>query len=129
MGTLASLSGKPRENRSKIAATASQAAKVAEKLGPQISAKEFSQQLTLTVMKNIASDSDRISGAGYRAAEQAALGLDRLYLAYAKAVKPAEAKAVKAAIGKLFDALPENPAKYDPKAFAAEMLNIQASLK
>lgn len=126
---LAGPMSKPGENRTKIASSATQAAKAAEKLAPQISGKEFNQQLTLAVMKNIAGDSDRISAAGFRAAEQAALGLDRLYLAYARTVKPADAKAVKAAIGKLFDALPEDPAKYDPKAFAAEMQKVQTLLK
>lgn len=129
ISALAGLMSKPGENRSKIAASATQAAKVAERLAPQISVKEFNQQLTFAVMKNIVGDSERISAAGFRAAEQAALALDRLYVAYARAVKPADAKAVKGAIGKLFDALPEDPAKYDPKAFAAEMQKAQGSLK
>ncbi len=129
ISALAGLMGKPGENRSAIAAPATQAAKNAEKLASQVSVKELNQQLTLAVMKNIAGDSDRISAAGFRAAEQAALALDRLYVAYARAVKPADAKAVKGAIGKLFDALPEDPAKYDPKAFAAEMQKVQGSLK
>jgi hypothetical protein len=90
--------------------------------------REFTQESTRKAMAGIAADVDKISEAGIRGAEQAAMALDRLYNAYSKAPGAKADKAANDALDKVFGTI-ENPAKYDAKAFATEVKAFDKSVK
>ena len=59
-----------------------------------------------------------------RAAEQAAMAMDSLYIAYSKDTKPANAAEIRAAINALFQQL-ENPSSYNADQFAASLHRLR----
>ena len=75
------------------------------------------------MMQRITDDAENIAMADERAAEQAAMALDSLYIAYAKDLKPANEAEVRAAINQLFQQL-ENPSAYNADQFAAALRRI-----
>jgi len=79
-------------------------------------------------MQKITEDAEEISLADERAAEQAAMALDSLYIAYSKEAKPANAAEVRAAINGLFQQL-ENPSSYNADQFAAALRRIHEQLR
>jgi len=81
------------------------AAPVAATLSGTIGGTPYDSALTLRAMQRIAEDAENISVADERAAEQAAMALDSLYIAYNKEAKPANAAEVRAAINGLFQQL------------------------
>ena len=72
-------------------------------------------------------DSENISLADERAAEQATMAIDSLYIAYSKEAKPKNADQLRAAINGLFQQL-ENPSSYNADQFASALLRIRAML-
>ena len=84
--------------------------------------------MTLHLLQRISDDADEISNEGERAAEQAAMALDSLFIAYARAEKVADAAGVRAAINGLFQQL-ENPANYNPADFSKQMRKVGSLLK
>ena len=68
-------------------------------------------------------DAEFISLSDERAAEQATMALDSLYIAYSKDAKPADAAEVRAAINALFQQL-ENPSAYNADRFASALRRI-----
>lgn len=128
LAVLNDLLGKAGGDRGKIAATASQVAKAMDQLAARVSTREFDKAGTQTLIQAIADDADLISSAGLRAAEQAAMALDRLYNTYANAPGNKPDKAAQAALDKLFADV-EDPKKFDAKQFAADMRGFQRSFK
>jgi hypothetical protein len=127
LATLADLMGKGGADRAKIAATATQAAKTADQLAGKMAAKQFEKAGTQALMQAISGDADGISAAGIRAAEQAAMALDRLYAAYSKSPGEKPDKAAQQALDKLFTGV-EDPKKFDPKQFAADLKTFRSSI-
>lgn len=80
------------------------------------------------MLQSIADDAEEISLADERAAEQAAMAVDSLYIAYSKDAKPANAGDVRAAINGLFQQL-ENPSSYNADQFAAALARIRGMLR
>jgi len=84
--------------------------------------------MTLRLLQRISSDADEISSEGERAAEQAAMAIDSLFIAYSRNEKPADAAGVRTAINGLFQQL-ENPSAYNPADFANQMRKVNSLLR
>jgi hypothetical protein len=113
----------PTSDREQIAATANRVAELADNLVQKLATTTFTPQLTRTLLRSISGDGEYISQAGVRAAEQAAMALEGLYVAYSRDEKGPNDQAIKAAIKKLFDYL-EKPERYTPSQFAALMQDV-----
>jgi hypothetical protein len=79
-------------------------------------------------MADIAAAGDAIGATGLRAAEQAAMAMDRLYSAYSKAPGQKADKAVGDTLDRIFGTI-EDPKKFDGKKFATEAKAFGAALK
>ena len=75
------------------------------------------------MLERITDDAENISLADERAAEQAAMAVDSLYIAYSKDAKPANSVEVRAVINLLFQQL-ENPSAYNADQFAPALRRI-----
>jgi hypothetical protein len=89
---------------------------------------QYDRVVVLRVLQLISDDAETISLADERAAEQAAMAMDSLYIAYSKDAKPSNADEVRAAINELFRQL-ENPSSYDADQFAAALRRIRPMLR
>jgi len=83
-----------------------------------MNAAAFDPAITLRLMKNISGDADYVAGRGERAAEQAAMVLDSLFVAYTRNGKMGNGDVVRGAIQGLFKQF-EDPSSYDEGRFAA----------
>jgi len=80
--------------------------------------------VALRAMQSIAQDAENISLGDERTAEQAAMALDALYIAYSKQANPSNAAEVRAAINGLFQQL-ENPSAYNADQFASFLKRLR----
>jgi hypothetical protein len=110
-------------DRNAVVAAAGSAAPVAQRLADRLSTMQYDSALALRAMQRITEDAETISLADERAAEQAAMALDSLYIAYSKETKPVNAAEVRAAINGLFQQL-EIPSAYNADQFAAALRRI-----
>ena len=115
-------------DRSAVAASASAAAPIAQRFAERLAAMQYDQALVLRMLHQISDDAEMISLADERAAEQAAMAVDSLYIAYSKDAKPGNAEGVRAAINVLFQQL-ENPSAYNADQFAASLRRIGTLLQ
>ena len=74
-------------DRAQIATRAASASESANRIAQKISAAPFDASLTERLLRSISADADSISAQGERAAEQAAMALDSLFVAYSRNVK------------------------------------------
>jgi hypothetical protein len=88
----------------------------------------YDRAAVLRVLQLIPDDAETISLADERAAEQAAMAMDSLYIAYSKDAKPANAEEVRAIINGLYQQL-ENPSAYNADQFASSLRKIRALLR
>jgi len=79
------------------------------------------------MLQRISDNAENIALADERAAEQATMAMDSLYIAYSKEAKPANAAEVRAAINALFQQL-ENPSSYSADQFASTLRRIRPLL-
>jgi hypothetical protein len=107
-------------DRSQAAAQARVTAETAGRLAQQIAAAPFDQARTQRLLQAIARDGDYISRQGERAAEQATMVLQSLYLAYASQAHAANDAPIRAALKGLFQQV-ENPSAYNAPKFAEQM--------
>jgi len=107
-------------DRTQAAAQAQVIAETAGRLAQQISAASFDQARTRRLLQAIARDGDYISRQGERSAEQAAMALQSLYLAYAGQTRPAADTQIRAALKALFQQV-DNPSAYNAPKFAEAM--------
>ena len=114
-------------DRGMVASAASAAAPVAQRFAERLAAMQYDQAATLGMLQRITDDADAISLADERAAEQATMALDSLYIAYSKDAKSANAAEVRSAINGLFQQL-ENPSAYNADQFAASLKRIRPLL-
>jgi len=119
--------GKLNPDRNAVAAAASAAAPLAQRFTERLAAMQYDQALTLRMLQRISDDAENIALADERAAEQAAMAMDSLYIAYSKDAKPANAAEVRAAINALFQQL-ENPSSYNADQFAVALRKIRPML-
>jgi hypothetical protein len=114
-------------DRNAVASAASAAASLAQRFAERLATMPFNQTLALHMLQKISDDAEIISLADERAAEQATMAIDSLYIAYSKDAKPANAPEVRAAINSLFQQL-ENPSAYNADQFASSLRRIRAML-
>jgi hypothetical protein len=79
------------------------------------------------LLREISADMD-IANQGERPAEQAAMALDSLFVAYTKVSKPANAEQVRTSIQALFRQL-DDPSSYNGPRYAAAMRQVNELLK
>jgi hypothetical protein len=114
-------------DRNTVASAASAAVPLAQRIAERLAALPYDQAIALRMMQRISDDAESISLADERAAEQATMALDSLYIAYSKDAKPANAAEVRATINGLFQQL-ENPSAYNADQFASALRRIHALL-
>ena len=115
-------------DRTAVASAATAAAPVAQRFAERLATMNYDSALALRAMQGITRDADTISLGDERAAEQATMALDSLYIAYSKQTNPANAGEVRAAINALFQQL-ENPSAYNADRFASALQRIGQSLR
>ncbi len=113
-------------NRTAVAASASAAAPIAQRLAEKLAVMKYDRALSLRMLERITDDAENIALADERAAEQAAMAVDSLYIAYSDA-KPANSAELRAASNVLFQQL-ENPSAYNADQFAAALRRIRPLL-
>jgi hypothetical protein len=115
-------------DRAAITAGASKLVEGMKQEAPLVAGREFDQAGTKKIVQSITADADTVAAAGPRAAEQAAMALDRLYSTYSKAPGNTADKAASAALDRIFAAI-EDPTKYNAKQFAAELKAFEKTFK
>jgi hypothetical protein len=115
-------------DRNAVAAAASAAAPLAERVAERLATMQYDQAIVLRMLQRIPDDAENIALADERAAEQATMALDSLYIAYSRDSKPANAAEVRAAINGLFQQL-ENPSSYNADQFASALRRIRPMLQ
>ncbi|HXY14959.1 MAG TPA: hypothetical protein VEI26_10720, partial [Terriglobales bacterium] len=123
---VASLVGSGADHN-QIAAAAKQASVAADQIAQQLRRQQYDRDLSARVMQAIASNATPISEQGERSAEQAAMAIDTICLAYQKNEKIENQAELRAAINRLFDLL-QNPSMYNAPMFAAQMQKVKALL-
>jgi Cytochrome c554 and c-prime len=114
-------------DRSAVASAATAAAPLAQRIAERLAGMAYDQAIALRMLQRIADDGEDISLADERGAEQAAMALDSLYIAYSRDAKPGQAAEVRAAINGLFQQL-ENPSSYNADQFASALRRIRSML-
>jgi hypothetical protein len=115
-------------DREAVVTAASSAAALSRQLSARIEAQPFDAAMTQRLLERISADADQIANDGERAAEQAAMALDSLFIAYSHNTQVANAADVRAAINGLFQQL-ENPSLYNPAQFASQMRKVNSLLR
>jgi hypothetical protein len=114
-------------NRQQVSSQALSASELAGRLATRLNAMKFDPPQTLRLLKSISGD-EGIAGQGERAAEQATMALDSLFIAYTKNGKLANDTQIRAAINGMFRQL-DNPSDYDGFKFAAAMKSLNALIE
>lgn len=122
VGSIEQLSGKPGSS-DQVAAHAKTAAALADKLAHELQNQTYDRNLTVRLLREIANDSDAIAQQGERSAEQTAMALDSLFLAYSKNENPPNAQDFRAAVNGLYQQL-DNPSAYNAPRFAMQMQKV-----
>ena len=115
-------------DRNTVASAASAAAPVVQRLAERLATMQYDQATTLRMLQRICEDAENIAVADERAAEQAVMALDSLYIAYSRDAKLANGAEVRAAINALFQQL-ENPSAYNANQFATALRKIRPLLQ
>ena len=115
-------------DREIVASAASTAGPLAQKIAVQLTSMKYDQAIALRMMQRIVNDADNIAIQDERAAEQATMALDSLYIAYSREAKPANAAEVRAALNELFQQL-ENPSSYNADQFARGLRRVGSLLQ
>jgi hypothetical protein len=110
-------------DRGTVTAAANSAAPVAQQFAERLSTMTYEPVVALRAMQGITQDGENISLGDERAAEQAAMALDALYIAYSRQANPSNASEVRLSINGLFQQL-ENPSAYNADQFAAALKRI-----
>jgi hypothetical protein len=115
-------------DRDAVAAASASAATLSNQLVARIQSQPYDGPMTLRLLQRISNDADEIANEGERAAEQAAMAIDSLFIAYIRTEKMANAAEVRTAINGLFQQL-ENPSAYNPADFAGQMRRVNSLLR
>jgi hypothetical protein len=127
MLTVSSEMSKLNPDRTIVANAALAAAPLARQIADRLAAMQYDQAITLRMLQRITDDAENIALSDERAAEQATMALDSLYIAYSKDAKPANDSDVRAAINSLFQQL-ENPSAYNADQFASALRRLRPLL-
>lgn len=115
-------------DRNAVADAASGAGPLAQRIAERLATMQYDQAIVLRMLQRIPDDAENIALADERAAEQATMALDSLYIAYSREAKPANIAEVRAAINGLFQQL-ENPSTYNADQFASVLRRIRPLLQ
>ena len=113
-------------DRAALAAKCDRGAALAGDLARKMRDTTYDRAQTERLMREIAADSDGISLQGERSAEQAAMALDSLYLAYAN-MAGANSE-LKGDIEQMYRLL-DNPSAYSAPKFAAQMKKTEGAIR
>ena len=127
LSTLASTMSTLNPDRAAVASEASAAVPIAQRMAERLAAMPYDRELALHMLQQITGDAENISLADERAAEQATMAIDSLYIAYSKEANPKNAEEVRSAINGLFQQM-ENPSSYNADQFAAALRRIHGML-
>jgi hypothetical protein len=122
--TVSTEMSKLNPGRSVVANAAQAAAPLAQRIAERLATMQYDQAITLRMLQRITDDAENIAISDERAAEQAAMALDSLYIAYSKDAKPSNDAEVRAAINALFQQL-ENPSAYNADQFASALRRLR----
>ncbi len=114
-------------DREAVAAAASAAAPVAQRFAERLAAMPYNAALALKLLQRITENADAIALADERAAEQATMALDSLYIAYSKNSASSNGAEVRAAINGLFQQL-QDPSSYNADQFASALRKLRSLL-
>jgi Cytochrome c554 and c-prime len=115
-------------DRNVVAAATIAAAPLAQRIAERLAGMQYDQAIVLRMLQRIPDEAENIALADERAAEQAAMAMDSLYIAYSRDTKAANAAEVRAAINGLFQQL-ENPSAYNADQFASALRRIRPMLQ
>jgi hypothetical protein len=110
-----------------VAVEATSVSELAGNLAKRLNGMKFDQPQTLRLLKSIAADGDGIAEQGERAAEQATMALDSLFIAYTKNGKLGDDAEIRASINGLFQQL-DDPSLFNGFKFAAAMKSLSSLL-
>jgi hypothetical protein len=128
LAAVSSEMSKLNPDRGAAAANAGAAAPVAEHFADRLSGLTYERGMVLRMMQSICDNAEAISLADERAAEQATMALDSLYIAYSKEAKPGNAAEVRASINALFAQF-ENQSAYNADTFAESLRKLRPQLQ
>ncbi|MFZ0211580.1 MAG: multiheme c-type cytochrome [Candidatus Acidiferrales bacterium] len=128
IGRLETVMNQLEPDRQSAAAAAAEAAGALDDFAQRLASMPYDQATTLRFMRDISGNGDAISMAGERSAEQAAMALNSLYLAYSHNTKAANDGDVRAAIAGLYQQL-QNPSAYNGFLFAEQMRKVNALVR
>jgi hypothetical protein len=114
-------------DRRQVAVEATSVSELAGNLAKRLNGMKFDQPQTLRLLKSIAADGDGIAEQGERAAEQATMALDSLFIAYTKNGKLGDDAEIRASINGLFQQL-DDPSLFNGFKFAAAMKSLSSLL-
>jgi hypothetical protein len=124
---LSKLMSQLNPDREAVAMAAAGAQVIANMFVARVQAQPYDQAFALRLLDRISADAEVISAADERAAEQATMALDSLFIAGAKNAQLAHSREIRAAINDLFAQL-ENPSAYNPNDFARGMRKVNGLL-
>ena len=124
MRTLARDAGRLRPNAGDVVALIARARNILDPAIARAVAAKPDAAVAAKLFRAIAADAEAIAPRGERAAEQAAMALETLYLATAQ---PTEGGTARAAFDELFQQF-QSPSAYDPRRFIAQVKKIEAAL-
>jgi hypothetical protein len=125
--TVSTEMSKLNPDRTIVANAALAAAPLAQRIAERLATMQYDQAITLRMLQRITDDAENIAISDERAAEQAAMAMDSLYIAYSKDAKPSNDAEVRPAINALFQKL-ENPSAYNADQFASALRRIRPLL-
>src|SRR5258708_4635693 len=128
LGRLFVLVSSLQGDRAQISSIATSASGIADRLAHRIATAQFDQAATMRLMQSITANADSIASQDERAAEQAAMTLDSLFVAYTRNAKLNNQAQVKAAIEALFPQF-NIPSSYDAPKLALQLRGINALLR
>jgi len=122
--TVSTEMSKLNPDRNAVANAAQAAAPLAQQIADRMATMQYDQAIALRMLQRITDDAENIAISDERAAEQATMALDSLYIAYSKDAKPSDDAEVRAAINALFQQL-ENPSAYNADQFASALRRLR----
>ncbi len=126
MTEISALVAELQPDRTALAAKCDRGAQLAGELARKMRDATYDRAQTEQLMREIANDSDGISLDGERSAEQAAMALDSLYLAYANLA--GSNPELKGDIDQMYRLL-DNPSAYSAPKFAEQMKKTSGAIR
>ena len=127
LGQVSQVMSRLAPDRQRVAQAADRSARVSDELARKLAAMPYNQALTLRLMQQISADGGNIAAQGERTAEQSAMVIQSLFVAYTGNASLAGEAEIRAAISELFKEF-QDPSAYDPGRFAGRMRRVSALL-